>query len=248
METLDPFLPARATFRSMNGHFHFLRWTSPGFLVILALAACFSDRTSSRDHEGMWESTYRGRGGEANSFVLHGDSLVDRYFMKAFDFRFTTFGDSLRIQPIVPDSFLPAGDTAAPIVVVHYSVKADTLIRTEAHRTEWLVREGPPPGNPYAIIGTWKAVRSTDAFTLEAYHRYRPDSVLEVRLPVSVKHGVYKIRPDSLTFYFSDGDTTPCALTLRGDSLDLTHTFTNGTFTYDYVRINPGPWYRLEEY
>jgi hypothetical protein len=217
-------------------------------LAVLALAACASDTPPSRGQAGLWESTYRGPNGEANSIVMNSDSVVDRYFLKALDYRFSTFGDSLSIQPLVPDSLLPAGDTVAPVFKLHYAVEGDTLIRTGGHRTEWLARVGPPPGNPYAIVGTWKIVRSTDVLTVNGFQRYRPDFVLEVRLPVSVKHGVYEIQGDSLWLTFNDGESSRCAMSLHGDSLALTRTYVNGPFTFEYVRRSTDLWYPLEEF
>jgi len=217
-------------------------------LAMLAVAACGSEAPNSRGQAGLWESTYRGRNGEANSIVMNADSVVGRYFLKALDYRFSTLGDSLSIQPLVPDSFLPAGDTAAPVFTMHYAIEGDTLIRTAGHRTEWLARVGPPPANPYALIGIWKTVRSTDVLTINGFQRYRPDSVLEVRLPVSVKHGVYELQSDSLWLTFADGESSRCAIALHGDSMALTRTYNNGTFTYEYVRSSADLWYPLEEY
>lgn len=215
-------------------------------LAGLALAACSKDPAPVRDHVGLWESTFRGRGGEANSLVINADSIVNRYYFRAYDFRFSDYGDSLRLEPIVPDSLWPAGDTAPPVFVVSYEIVGDTLIRTETNGKEWLLREGPPPARPNSIEGTWKTVRSTLALAAVGYHRYRPDSVLEVRLPVSTKAGVYKRHADSLTFTFPD-DTSRCVLALRADTMDLTRTFTNGTFTFGYRRAGDTAWYRLDE-
>jgi hypothetical protein len=222
-----------------------LAWTA---VICLGAAACQPAEKPLPGHVGLWESTYRGRGGEANSIVLHPDSLVDRYFLKAHDFHFSVFSESLRVQAIVPDSFLRAGDTIAPQMTLSYSVRGDTLVRSALGGSEWFLREDSLVADPTSILGSWKLVRSTQAFTLHSYHRYRADSVLEVRLPVSVKHGVYKLEDDSLFFFFHDAESSRCALSLAADTLELTRTFTNGTFTFGYLRSAPEPWYRLEEY
>jgi hypothetical protein len=212
----------------------------------LALAACSKEPAPPLDHVGLWESTFRGRGGESNSLVMNADSIVNRYYFKAFDFHFSDYGDSLRLEPIVPDSLLPAGDTAPPVFVIPYEIVGDTLVRTETNGREWLLREGPSPAGPNSIEGTWKTVRSTLALTAVGYHRYRSDSVLQIRLPVSTKSGVYKRHADSLTFTFPD-DTSRCVLALRADTMNLTRTFTNGTFTFGYRRAGDTAWYRLDE-
>jgi hypothetical protein len=223
-------------------------------LAALGLLACASEP----EHVGHWESTYRGRGGEANGFVLRADSTMDRYKFRAFEFRFSTEGDSLRMVPILPDSFLPAGATTPPVYTNHYSVVGDTLIRSDTNYTEWLVREGPPAGDATSLLGTWKVVRSTGdkttGGTTTGYERFRPDSVLQVRIPVDVTPGTYRLmtdpedtlKPDSLVFFFND-DTSRCVLSWRGDTLALSRTFTNGTFTFDYVRAGQDAWYRLEK-
>ena len=195
---------------------------------------------------GLWESTYRGRGGEANSLLLKADSTLDRYYVRAFDFHYSTFGDSLLLQPIIADSFLPPGATVAPVFTSSYVVQGDTLVHADSLRTEWLVRVGPPPDDPASIVGTWKSVRSTTATNLSGYQRFRPDSVLEVRLPVSVKHGTYRLGTDSLTM-FVDTDTSRCGLTWLGDTLTLSRTFTNGKFSFGYLRGGKDVWYPLPD-
>lgn len=214
----------------------------PAILAALTMSACHRENPQSRALAGLWESTYRGRGGEANSLVMSGDSLIQRVYLKAFDFRYSAWGDSLRLELLIPDSLWPPGATAAPSLVLQYTIRGDTLVRNEPHRTEWLVRRGDEAGDPHSLVGTWKVVRSTDAVLVPSLQRFRPDSMLQVRMPVSTMSGVYRAQPDSIVFLL-ETDTSRCALSLRGDTLDVTRTFTNGTFTFTYLRASPELWY-----
>jgi hypothetical protein len=82
--------------------------------------------------------------------------------------------------------------------------------------------------------------------TVHGFMRFRPDSVVEMRLPVSSKQGVYRLTGDSLVFFMPGGDTSRCAMSLRGDTLELTRTFTNGTFTFRYLRAGKEAWYYVD--
>jgi hypothetical protein len=44
--------------------------------------------------------------------------------------------------------------------------------------------------------------------------------------------------------YFSD-DTSRCVLSFSADTLVLTRTFTNGTFSFGYLRKGDASWYRV---
>jgi hypothetical protein len=200
----------------------------------------------STAHVGLWESVWRGPGGAANSFELDADSGVTRYYMKAFDFTYELAGDTLYMEPILPDSLKPHPDSAVRLAV-HWEIVGDTLIRTQPGHTEWLARTGPAPANPQSIVGEWQAIRSTETITFNGYQRYREDGVLEVRLPMSVKSGIYRLTSDSLVFYLTGDDTTKCTYLFRGDTLDIASTFVNGTFTYSYLKSSPKAWYELEE-
>lgn len=220
----------------------------PILIVVLAvwatlpLTGCSQDNPQSRAVAGLWESTYRGIGGQANSLVLSGDSLLQRVYLLAFDFRFSAWGDSLKLERLIRDSLGRLVDTAAPTLVLRYEVRGDTLIRDEPHRVEYLVRKGQAPGDPQSLIGTWVVVRSTDSANVNALARFLPDSTLQVRLKVSAASGIYRTTRDSIVFLV-EADTGRCAFSLRADTLAVTRTFTNGTFTFTYLRGGPDLWY-----
>jgi hypothetical protein len=95
-------------------------------------------------------------------------------------------------------------------------------------------------------------VRSTAPNIAYGFERFGADSVLQVRTPHEIKLGRYVPRvdyadtlsPDSMTFYFTD-DTSRCQLTWSADTLFLTRTFTNGTFSFGYLRSGDARWYRM---
>jgi len=119
-------------------------------------------------------------------------------------------------------------------------------VRNEPHRTEWLVRKGEAQGDPQSLVGTWVVVRSTDAVNISTYQRFLPDSSLQVRRLASTISGIYRTTLDSIVF-LTDQDTSRCALSLRADTMDVTRTFTNGTFTFTYLRAAPQLWYSGSE-
>ncbi len=232
-----------------------LRSAAAAFLVTLALLACASEPKPVSPFLGHWESVYRGRGGEANGLVIKADSTVDRLKFRAFDFHYSVSGDTLRLVPILPDSFLPVGATEPPVYVNHFEITGDTLMRSDSTLTEWLVREGTPDaGDAGGLVGVWRVARTTAPSITYGFARFGADSVLQVRKPHEIKIGRYvaqvdfvdTLRPDSITFYFPD-DTSRCVLTFGADSLFLTRTFTNGTFTFGYVRAGEARWYRMIE-
>ena len=100
-------------------------------VAIGTLTACSEPaEPPSTAHVGLWESVWRGPGGAANSFQLDADSIVTRYYMKAFDFTYEISGDSLHMEPIVPDSLKPDPDSVIRLAV-QWAIEGDTLIRTQ---------------------------------------------------------------------------------------------------------------------
>jgi hypothetical protein len=218
-----------------------------GLAMAASLAGCSEPADPpSTAHVGLWESVWRGTGGAANSFELDADSGVTRFFLKAYDFQYEISGDSLFVEPTLHDSLAPHADSVRR-QAIHWSIKGDTLIRSQPGHTEWLARSGPAPAGPESIVGEWQSIRSTDAITINGYQRYSEDGILEVRLPMSVKAGIYRRTSDSLVFYLRGNDTTKCTYLFRGDTLDISSTHANGTFTYSYLRASLKSWYELEE-
>lgn len=231
-----------------------LRCAALALLAALAVSACSSRQEPAPPYLGHWESLYRGRGGEANGLVIKADSTVDRLKFRAFDFHYSVSGDTLRLIPILPDSFLPVGATEPPVFTNTFHITGDTLVRTDSGVTEWLVRDGQPEAGAESIVGVWRVARSSSANLVIGFARFGADSLLQVRKPHEIKSGRYVPNLhvgeggalDSMTFYFPD-DTSRCLLTWSADTLQFSRTFTNGTFTFGYVRQGDARWYRMIE-
>ena len=239
---------ARMSFHSIAG-----RCAAAAFLIALAVCACTPEPEPGPPYLGHWESLYRGRGGEANGLVIKADSTVERLTFYAFDFHYSVAGDTLRLIPILPDSFLPVGATEPPVFTNLFKITGDTLVRSDSGLTEWLVREGKPEAGPESIVGIWRVARSSAANMTIGFARFTADSLLQVRKPADVRPGRYVAKindqdtlPDSLTFYFPD-DTSRCELTWKGDTLQFARTFVNGLFTFGYLRQGDARWYRKIE-
>lgn len=224
------------------------------FLLVLGPGACSSEPPVPPPYVGHWESLYRGRGGESNGLVIRADSTVDRLNYWAFDFHYRVEGDSLRLMTRgIPTPFTP-WDTVPRVFTNHVSFSGDTLVRADSQKSEWLVREGEPVSGAPPIQGTWRVVRSSVEGEDLGFERFLADSVLQVRVPANTKTGSYRaqfdpvdtLRPDSLTMYFPD-DTSRCVLTWKADTLVLTRTFTNGEFSFGYVRAGDSAWYRVRQ-
>lgn len=220
-------------------------------LTALALYAC-SKKAEPPPYLGHWESIYRGRGGEANGLVLRADSSMDRLTYRAFDFRYTVEGDSIRMVAMLPDSLWPRGDTVPPVFVNHFAIAGDTLVEADLLHKEWLVRESRPEPGQSPLVGTWRTFRSNAAESDLGFAKFRADSVLQIRIPAGVTTGEYVVhtdaadtlRPDSMYMYMPN-DTSRCVLSWRADTLVLSRTFTNGTFYFLYLRAGDSSWYRL---
>lgn len=249
LSELDPARGASKTRRML--HRSVLSYVGLAMLGGMVLCACGSD-PKPPPYLGHWESLYRGRGGESNGLVIRADSTMDRLSLRAFDFRYSVVGDSLRMVAMIPDSLWLPGDTAPPVFYSRFSLSGDTLMQWDEFRTEWLVREGgwESPGSP--LVGTWRTVRSTVPNVDLGFARFRADSVMQVRVPAAVVTGTYSVQadfvdtllPDSICFYFPD-DTSRCVLSWRVDTLVLTRTFTNGTFSFEYLHAGDTSWYRI---
>ena len=204
----------------------------------------------SKPYVGFWEYAKRGPGGESNSFSMGPDSMITRFFVHCSDFRYRLEGDSIKTEPIVPAS-LQQDTLEIATVAVHFALLYDTLVRTETTgRTEWLARVGVPPQGANSIVGAWKTFRSTDALTVHWYQRYHADGLLEMRLPMSKKSGIYKLTEESIVMILGEerDDTMQCQLAVRGDTLDFSIHTANGVFTYEYVHRGEVAWYTLEDY
>jgi len=183
------------------------------FLLVPALLMCSAP--ANIDLFGLWETEQVSRGGIGHTIEFKSDGSFVEAFTVIVDFHYRIENGRLIVSEEKASSDKDVKNSREIVF------DGDALIlkgKDPNCSTVRMERLGKKTSDKASVIGAWRYRHYTGGI---AYERYRPDGVVNFRLPMSSSPGCYSVDGGQITLIKSNNEKGSMPFKVQGDHLEL---------------------------